>query len=105
MPHKMDVFKHIYFTDISTDLIPPFIVESDDDNCEKTHYSKSIDLRPEYKYDEYVCRGIRSLMAAKARRKNKGKVTKFLIKNEEEIFTEAGDGVKIYPDGIAPPAM
>ncbi|GJZ83561.1 hypothetical protein Tco_0648734 [Tanacetum coccineum] len=30
---------------------------------------------------------------------------KFLIKNEEEIFTDAGDGVRIYPDGIAPPAI
>nr|GEZ32089.1 DNA-directed DNA polymerase [Tanacetum cinerariifolium] len=30
---------------------------------------------------------------------------KFLIKNEEEIFTDAGDGVKIYPDGVMSPAM
>ncbi|GJR46252.1 zinc finger, CCHC-type containing protein [Tanacetum coccineum] len=30
---------------------------------------------------------------------------KFLIKNEEEIFTDAGDGVRIYPDGVASPAM
>ncbi|GJY26451.1 hypothetical protein Tco_0401177 [Tanacetum coccineum] len=75
MPHKIDMFKHIDFADISIDRIPPFIVESDDDNCEKTHYSDSLDLGPELKYDEYVCRGIRSLMAAKARRKNKGGVT------------------------------
>ncbi|GJU84461.1 hypothetical protein Tco_1292007 [Tanacetum coccineum] len=105
MPHKMDMFKHIDFADISTDRIPPFIIESDDDNYEKTHYSDSLDLGPEYKYDEYVCRGIRSLMAAKSRRKNKGEVTKFLIKNEEEIFIDAGDGVKIYPDGVASPAI
>ncbi|GJX06494.1 zinc finger, CCHC-type containing protein [Tanacetum coccineum] len=45
---------------------------SDDEYYEKTHYSDSLDLGPEYKYDEYVCRGIRSLMATKARRKNKG---------------------------------
>ncbi|GKD12007.1 hypothetical protein Tco_1196414 [Tanacetum coccineum] len=31
--------------------------------------------------------------------------TKFLIKNKEEIFTDAGDGIRIYPDGVAPPAM
>nr|GEU96392.1 MAK10-like protein [Tanacetum cinerariifolium] len=55
---------------------------SDDDNFEKTHYSDSLDLGPEYKYDE-----------------------KFLIKNEKEIFTDDGDGVRIYPDGIASPAM
>ncbi|GJT42232.1 hypothetical protein Tco_0950947 [Tanacetum coccineum] len=30
---------------------------------------------------------------------------KFFIKNEEEIFTVAGDGVRIYPDGFTPPAM
>nr|GEV31840.1 protein kinase-like domain, concanavalin A-like lectin/glucanase domain protein [Tanacetum cinerariifolium] len=58
-----------------TNSIPPFVIESDDDNCEKTHYSDSLDLGPEYKYEEYVCRGIRSLMAAKPRRKNKGEVT------------------------------
>ncbi|GKD08964.1 putative ribonuclease H-like domain-containing protein [Tanacetum coccineum] len=30
---------------------------------------------------------------------------KFLIKNEKEIFTDTGDGVRIYPDGIASPAI
>nr|GFC91712.1 protein kinase-like domain, concanavalin A-like lectin/glucanase domain protein [Tanacetum cinerariifolium] len=49
MPHKMVMFKHIDFMDISTNRIPPFIVESDDDNCGKTYYSNSLDLRPEYK--------------------------------------------------------
>ncbi|GJR91879.1 MAK10-like protein [Tanacetum coccineum] len=32
-------------------------------------------------------------------------VTKFIIKNEEEIFTNAGDDVRIYPDGVASPVM
>ncbi|GJR39386.1 hypothetical protein Tco_1215070 [Tanacetum coccineum] len=32
-------------------------------------------------------------------------VTKFLIKNEEEIFTVREDGVVIKPDGVASPAM
>ncbi|GJU53131.1 MAK10-like protein [Tanacetum coccineum] len=36
---------------------------------------------------------------------DKGEITKFLIKNGEEIFTDAGDGVRIYPDGVASPAM
>nr|GEU65560.1 MAK10-like protein [Tanacetum cinerariifolium] len=35
MLHKMDMFKHVDFTDRGTDSIPPFIIESDDDNCEK----------------------------------------------------------------------
>nr|GEU54686.1 retrotransposon Orf1 [Tanacetum cinerariifolium] len=65
-------------TIIGTDSIPPFVIESDDDNCEKTHYYDSLDLRPEYKYDEYVCRGILSLMATKARSKNKGEVTTWM---------------------------
>nr|GEW84292.1 MAK10-like protein [Tanacetum cinerariifolium] len=30
---------------------------------------------------------------------------KFLIENEEEIFTDAGDGVRIYPDDVASPAI
>nr|GEU31022.1 hypothetical protein [Tanacetum cinerariifolium] len=65
----------IDITDRGADNIPHFIMESDDDNCEKTHYSDSLDLGPEYKYDEYACRGIQSLMAAKVKRKNKGEVT------------------------------
>ncbi|GKA06267.1 hypothetical protein Tco_0685491 [Tanacetum coccineum] len=74
MPHKMEMFKHIDFTDIKTDRIPPFAIESDDDSNSKTHYSHSLDLGPEYKHDENVCRAIRSLIAMKAKR-NKGEVT------------------------------
>ncbi|GJV25647.1 MAK10-like protein [Tanacetum coccineum] len=33
--------------------------------------------------------------------KNGDRAWKFLIKNEEEIFTDARDGVRIYPDGVA----
>ncbi|GJU07621.1 MAK10-like protein [Tanacetum coccineum] len=36
---------------------------------------------------------------------DQGEVTKFIIKNKEEIFTDAGDGVRIYPDGVASPVM
>nr|GEZ48321.1 protein kinase-like domain, concanavalin A-like lectin/glucanase domain protein [Tanacetum cinerariifolium] len=72
MPHRMDMFKHVDFTNRGTYSIPPFVIESDDDNCEKTHYSNSLDLGPEYKY---VCRGIQRLIAVKSRRKNKGEVT------------------------------
>ncbi|GJR30625.1 hypothetical protein Tco_1106857 [Tanacetum coccineum] len=43
IPHKMDMFKHVDFKDRGTDSIPPFVIESDDDNCEKTHYSDSLD--------------------------------------------------------------
>ncbi|GJZ76278.1 hypothetical protein Tco_0640743 [Tanacetum coccineum] len=32
-------------------------------------------------------------------------VKKFFKKNKEKIFTMAGDGVRINPDGITPPAM
>ncbi|GJV50300.1 hypothetical protein Tco_1440512 [Tanacetum coccineum] len=74
MPHKLEMFKHIDFTDIKTDRIPPFVIESDDDKSEKTHYSDSFDLGPEYKHDENVCRAIQSLIAMKAKR-NKEEVT------------------------------
>ncbi|GJY60078.1 hypothetical protein Tco_0459970 [Tanacetum coccineum] len=74
MPHKMEMFKHIDFTNVKTDRIPPFVIESDDDNSEKTYYSDSLDLGPEYKNDENVCRAIRSLIAIKAKI-NKGEVT------------------------------
>ncbi|GJT40152.1 MAK10-like protein [Tanacetum coccineum] len=74
MPHKMEMFKRIDFTDIRTNRIPPFAIESDDDKNKKTHYSDSLDLGPEYKHDENVCRAIRSLIGMKAKR-NKGEVT------------------------------
>nr|GEX18463.1 protein kinase-like domain, concanavalin A-like lectin/glucanase domain protein [Tanacetum cinerariifolium] len=74
MPHKMEMFKHIDFTDIKTDRIPPFAIESDNDNSEKTHYSDSLDLGPEYKHNENVCKAIRSLIAMKDKR-NKGEAT------------------------------
>ncbi|GKC67899.1 hypothetical protein Tco_1100497 [Tanacetum coccineum] len=74
MPHKIEMFEHIDFTNIRTDHIPPFVIRSDDDNSEKTHYSDNFDLGPEYKYDENVCRAIRSLIAINGRR-NKGEVT------------------------------
>ncbi|GJZ60843.1 protein kinase-like domain, concanavalin A-like lectin/glucanase domain protein [Tanacetum coccineum] len=74
MPHKMEMFKHIDFTDTKTDRIPPFVIESDDDNNKKTYYSSNLDLGPEYKHDENLCRVILSLIAMKAKR-NKEEVT------------------------------
>ncbi|GJZ75743.1 hypothetical protein Tco_0640208 [Tanacetum coccineum] len=35
MPHKMEMFKHIDFTDIKTDRIPLFVIESDNDSSKK----------------------------------------------------------------------
>nr|GEW18551.1 retrotransposon Orf1 [Tanacetum cinerariifolium] len=40
--YKIDMFKHIDFTDRGTDSIPPLVIESDDDKCEKTHCSDSL---------------------------------------------------------------
>ncbi|GKA39775.1 MAK10-like protein [Tanacetum coccineum] len=42
-----------------------------------------------------------ALVKVEGRIDDEGEVTKFLIKNEEEIFTDAGDEVRIYPDGVA----
>ncbi|GJS49453.1 hypothetical protein Tco_0599574 [Tanacetum coccineum] len=36
MPHKMEMFKHIDFTDVETDHIPPFVIESDYDDSKKS---------------------------------------------------------------------
>ncbi|GJV43392.1 hypothetical protein Tco_1427928 [Tanacetum coccineum] len=35
MPHKMEMFKHIDFTDVKTDRIPSFVIESDYDDSKK----------------------------------------------------------------------
>ncbi|GJY04214.1 protein kinase-like domain, concanavalin A-like lectin/glucanase domain protein [Tanacetum coccineum] len=66
MPCKMEIFKHIDFKDIKTDRIPPFVIEGDDDSHEKTHYSDSLNLGPEYKYDESVSKAIQGLMKLKS---------------------------------------
>ncbi|GKF03770.1 hypothetical protein Tco_0030693 [Tanacetum coccineum] len=80
------------------DLLSSRIILSKDDydrGCRKPSdledgfYRDTIKLGPEYvtgKEDE-------------------GEVIKFLIKNEDEIFTVRGDGVGVKPDGVASPAM
>ncbi|GJZ42500.1 hypothetical protein Tco_0589386 [Tanacetum coccineum] len=85
MPHKMEMFKRIDLLDMNTDRIPPFVIEGDDDSSRKTHYSDSLDLGPEYKHDENVCRAIRSLIAMEAK-KNKGEVTLYLMRRSLEIL-------------------
>ncbi|GKE38886.1 hypothetical protein Tco_1462291, partial [Tanacetum coccineum] len=37
MPHKMERFKHIDFEEMKTDFIPPFVIEGNDDDHEKTY--------------------------------------------------------------------
>ncbi|GKA65008.1 zinc finger, CCHC-type containing protein [Tanacetum coccineum] len=58
-------------------------------DLEDGFYKDTIKLRPEY------LNGM----------DDEGEVTKFLIKNEDEIFTDARDGVRIIPDGVASLAM
>ncbi|GKB08683.1 hypothetical protein Tco_0836995 [Tanacetum coccineum] len=74
MPHKMERFSHIDFEGIKTDSIPPFVLENDNDH-EKTYYSDSLILRPEYKQDESVSKEIQHLMKLKSRTKDEGGVT------------------------------
>ncbi|GKA54333.1 hypothetical protein Tco_0753282, partial [Tanacetum coccineum] len=52
MPHKKEIFKNINFTRVGADRIPPFIIGGNEDDNEKTHYSDSLNLGPEYKYDK-----------------------------------------------------
>nr|GEW88094.1 MAK10-like protein [Tanacetum cinerariifolium] len=75
IPHKMEIFKNVDFKGVNTDMIPPFIIGGNDDDNEKTHYSDSLTLGTEYKYDESVCKAIRSLIRMKNMRKNKEEVT------------------------------
>ncbi|GJY36347.1 hypothetical protein Tco_0421725 [Tanacetum coccineum] len=61
------------------------------------------------KFDQWKSKNFKSkhpaLVKVEGEMDDEGEVTKFLIKNEKEIFTDAGDGVRIYPDGFASPAM
>ncbi|GJR71312.1 hypothetical protein Tco_0083677, partial [Tanacetum coccineum] len=102
MPHKMEMFKNVDFIRVGTKRIPPFIIGGNSDDNEKTHYTDNLNLGPEYKYDESICKSIQSLIRTNNMRKSKGEVMKFFKKNKEEIFTVAGDGVRIYPDGVTP---
>ncbi|GJX69843.1 hypothetical protein Tco_0305570 [Tanacetum coccineum] len=70
-------------------------------DLEDGFYKDTIKLGPEYltRMDD------EGEVTAFFRLTNKIACKKFLIKNEEEIFTDAGDGVRIYPDGVATPAM
>ncbi|GKC37952.1 hypothetical protein Tco_1050336 [Tanacetum coccineum] len=85
MPHNMEMFKNVDFMGISTGKIPPFIIGGNDDDNEKTHYSDSLNLGPEYKYHESVCKAIRSLIRMKNMRKNRGEFT--LVPSCFAIFT------------------
>ncbi|GKA65368.1 hypothetical protein Tco_0765075 [Tanacetum coccineum] len=96
MPHKMKAFNHIEFKDVNTDSIPPFVLENND-VCGKTYSLDSLTLGPEYREDESII--LSSDLTYKIACK------KFIIKNKEEIFTDAGDGARIIPDGVAPPTM
>ncbi|GJX89729.1 hypothetical protein Tco_0343055 [Tanacetum coccineum] len=98
MPHKMEMFKHIDFTDIRTDRIPPFAIKCDDDSIRKTHYFNSLYLGPEYKHDENVCRAIQSLISMKAKG-NKGEVTFGSIRIHGSIhLMRIGEKCIYYPN-------
>ncbi|GJZ16415.1 protein kinase-like domain, concanavalin A-like lectin/glucanase domain protein [Tanacetum coccineum] len=71
MPHR---FSRIDFEDIKIDSIPPFVLENDVDH-EKTYYSDSLILGPEYKQDKSVSKEIRHLMKLMSRAKIEGGVT------------------------------
>ncbi|GJX52767.1 reverse transcriptase domain-containing protein, partial [Tanacetum coccineum] len=66
-------------------------------------------LEREMKFNQWRSENFKSkhpaLVEVEGGMDDEGEVTKFLIKNEEEIFTDGGDSVRIIPDGVAPPAM
>ncbi|GJW59763.1 MAK10-like protein [Tanacetum coccineum] len=102
MPYKMEMFKHIDFTDIKPDRIPPFVIESDDDNNRKTHYSDSLDLGPEYKHDENVCRAIRSIFDEKKAWKFLGRlaIKRFLEDDLTSIKSHLLEDKRIPSEGV-----
>ncbi|GJW34194.1 retrovirus-related pol polyprotein from transposon TNT 1-94, partial [Tanacetum coccineum] len=57
MPYKIERFKHIDFEEMKTDL-PPFVIEDNDDDHEKTYYSDSLNLEPVYRRDESITRAL-----------------------------------------------
>ncbi|GKA15937.1 protein kinase-like domain, concanavalin A-like lectin/glucanase domain protein [Tanacetum coccineum] len=61
MPYKMEASNRIYFKDINTDSIPPFVLGSNDDHG-KTYNSDSLTLGPDYREDESISKEIRHLM-------------------------------------------
>nr|GEV70893.1 hypothetical protein [Tanacetum cinerariifolium] len=46
MPHKIEMFEHIDFTNIKIDVIPLFVTKGDDDISRKTHYYDSFAWDP-----------------------------------------------------------
>ncbi|GKE32791.1 hypothetical protein Tco_1452113 [Tanacetum coccineum] len=61
-------FKHIDFEEIKTDCIPPFVIEGNDDDHEKAHYSYSLNLGHAYKRDESMTKAIKCLIKMKSRK-------------------------------------
>nr|GFB25143.1 hypothetical protein [Tanacetum cinerariifolium] len=58
VPLKMKRFKHIDFKKMKTDCMPPFVIEGNDDDHEKTYYSDDLNLGPVYGQDESVTKAI-----------------------------------------------
>ncbi|GKB91094.1 hypothetical protein Tco_0963366 [Tanacetum coccineum] len=67
-------FKHIDFEEMKTDCIPPFVIEGNDIDHEKTYYSDSLNLGPAYRRDESITKAIQCLIKMKSR-KDEGGVT------------------------------
>ncbi|GJX52768.1 putative reverse transcriptase domain-containing protein [Tanacetum coccineum] len=61
-------------------------------------------LEREMKFNQWRSKNFKSkhpaLVEVEGGMDDEGEVTKFLIKNEEEIFTDGGDSVGIIPDGV-----
>ncbi|GKA09002.1 hypothetical protein Tco_0688333, partial [Tanacetum coccineum] len=96
MPHKIEQYNSP--SDLEKEHIKSIYLRNDEDRRRGVEYVMSKILRF---YKEYLELGPEYVTGMD----DEGEVTKFLIKNEEEIFTDAGDGVEIYLDGVASPIM
>ncbi|GJZ36637.1 hypothetical protein Tco_0582828 [Tanacetum coccineum] len=66
MPHKIERFKHIDFKEMKTDCIPPFVIEGNCDDHEKTYYSDSLNLLPGYRRDKSVTKAVQCRIKMKS---------------------------------------
>ncbi|GJU74078.1 protein kinase-like domain, concanavalin A-like lectin/glucanase domain protein [Tanacetum coccineum] len=57
MPHKMEMFRHVFPKDMNTDFIPSFVLDNKNYHG-KVYYMNSLIIGPEYKQDESVSKEI-----------------------------------------------
>nr|GEU39556.1 hypothetical protein [Tanacetum cinerariifolium] len=94
MPHRIELYNSL--SDLEKEHKKSVYLRNEEDKRRGVEYVMSKILRF---YKECLELGPEYLIGVT----DEGEVTKFLMKNEEEIFTVCGDGVRIKPDSVASP--